>query len=80
MESARKFFRWIQTCLDDKLPPLIEFEESLRNGVVLARLANFVAPKVVREKDIFDLDQSHYKVSLRYLLPLAGLNRRDVYG
>lgn len=44
-------------CLHDELAPTVEIEESMRNGVILARLANFFAPKIVTERKIFDRDE-----------------------
>ena len=39
-------------------PP--ELEESLRNGVYLAKLAHFFAPAVVAARKIFDADLAKY--------------------
>ena len=39
---------------------LVAFEESLRNGVVLARLASVFAPEVVPTEKIFDSDLERY--------------------
>lgn len=57
-------FRWMEACLDEELPPTTELENRLRNGVYLAKLANFFAPKMVSEKRIYDRDQCRYKVNL----------------
>lgn len=57
-------FRWMEACLDEEMPPTTELEERLRNGVHLAKLANFFAPKMVSEKRIYDRDQCRYKVNL----------------
>ena len=54
--------RWIEACIQDDLPPPSQLEEALRNGVILARLAMFFAPDVVKPKMIFDLDQKIYFV------------------
>uniref|UniRef100_A0A8B9HBH1 IQ motif containing GTPase activating protein 1 n=1 Tax=Astyanax mexicanus TaxID=7994 RepID=A0A8B9HBH1_ASTMX len=43
------------------LPPTTELEEGLRNGVYLAKLGNFFAPKVVSVKRIYDREQTRYK-------------------
>uniref|UniRef100_A0A8D0A3G0 IQ motif containing GTPase activating protein 1 n=1 Tax=Sander lucioperca TaxID=283035 RepID=A0A8D0A3G0_SANLU len=42
LEEAK---RWMEACLDEELPPTTELEEGLRNGVYLAKLGNFFAPK-----------------------------------
>lgn len=41
--------RWIEDCLQDEIDPIIKLEESMRNGIVLARLAEWFAPGVVRK-------------------------------
>lgn len=40
-----------------------EFENTLRNGVLLAKLSNAFAREVVPLKRIYDIDQAKYKVS-----------------
>lgn len=47
VESIRQ---WMNACLEEQLPPAIEFEESMRNGVYLARLANYFAPDIAMWK------------------------------
>lgn len=54
--------RWMEACLNEELPSPTELEEALRNGVLLAKLGNCFAPKVVPLKKIYDLDQARYKV------------------
>ena len=54
--------RWMEACIKEELPAPTELEEGLRNGVLLAKLGNFFAPKVVPLKKIYDLDQGRYKV------------------
>ncbi|KAI8924263.1 hypothetical protein BC831DRAFT_501250 [Entophlyctis helioformis] len=39
---------WIEACIEDELPPIDQLEEQMRNGIVLARLAKFFAPEVVK--------------------------------
>lgn len=56
-------FRWMEVCLVEELPPTTELEEGLRNGVYLAKLAKFFAPKMVSEKKIYDVEQTRYKVT-----------------
>lgn len=52
---------WLSECLDEKsIPPPIELEENLRNGVLLARLSNCFAPKIVPVERIFDIEQVYF--------------------
>ncbi|XP_044876439.1 ras GTPase-activating-like protein IQGAP2 isoform X1 [Mauremys mutica] len=60
LEEAK---RWMEVCLAEELPPTTELEEGLRNGVYLAKLAKFFAPKMVSEKRIYDVEQTRYKRS-----------------
>ncbi|XP_055454336.1 ras GTPase-activating-like protein IQGAP2 [Psammomys obesus] len=53
----------MEVCLVEELPPTTELEEGLRNGVYLAKLAKFFAPKMVSEKKIYDMEQTRYKKS-----------------
>lgn len=52
----------MEACLNEELPPTTELEEGLRNGVYLAKLGNFFAPRVVSLKKIYDREQTRYKV------------------
>lgn len=52
----------MEVCLNEELPPTTELEEGLRNGVYLAKLAKFFAPKLVSDKKIYDVEQARYKV------------------
>lgn len=61
----------MEACLNEELPPTTELEEGLRNGVYLAKLANFFAPQTVSLKKIYDREQTRYKVT-RLLLFGAG--------
>lgn len=54
----------MEACLDEELPPTTELEEGLRNGVYLAKLGNFFAPRTVSLKKIYDREQTRYKVEL----------------
>ncbi|XP_040187964.1 ras GTPase-activating-like protein IQGAP3 [Rana temporaria] len=58
LEEAK---RWMESCLNEDLPPPTELEESLRNGVTLAKLGNFFSPELVPLKKIYDIDQLRYK-------------------
>ncbi len=59
LEEAKK---WIETCIREELPGTTECEENLRNGVYLAKLANFFCPEKVPFKRIYDKDQSKYQL------------------
>ena len=48
--------------MKEELPPTTELEESFTNGVTLAKLANFFAPKVVPLRKIYDKDLKRYEV------------------
>ncbi|KAG9292036.1 hypothetical protein G9A89_017935 [Geosiphon pyriformis] len=39
---------WIEACIAEEIDPIAELEESLRNGIVLAKLAKSFDPSVVR--------------------------------
>ena len=47
-------------CVGEELPPVGRLEDSLRNGVHLAKLAAFFAPSIVNERRIFDRDQQKF--------------------
>ncbi len=47
LEEAKN---WMSACIGEQLPPTTQMEEALRNGVYLAKLAHFFAPKVVGKK------------------------------
>ncbi|KAJ0182491.1 hypothetical protein K1T71_001860 [Dendrolimus kikuchii] len=53
---------WMEACLKEKLPQAIEFEESLRNGVYLAKLGHFISPELLPINKIYDIDQKRYKI------------------
>ncbi|KAI9246001.1 hypothetical protein BY458DRAFT_446972 [Sporodiniella umbellata] len=40
---------WIEGCLSQELDSIIELEETMRNGIVLAKLANWFAPGTARK-------------------------------
>ena len=62
--SFCNLYRWIESCIKEKLPPRSELEDALRNGVILCKLGHYYAPDVLPLKKIYDLDQSKYKVRL----------------
>ncbi len=55
--------RWIETCVEEELPPTTELEEALRNGVILCKLGHYYAPDVVPLRKVYDMDESKYRVS-----------------
>lgn len=58
---------WMEACLKEELPPPVELEENLRNGVLLAKLGHRFAPSVVPLKKIYDMEQLRYQVRNRGL-------------
>ncbi|KAF3192881.1 hypothetical protein TWF225_011670 [Orbilia oligospora] len=38
---------WIERCIDEEIPPIIELENYLRNGITLARVTQVFAPELV---------------------------------
>ncbi|KAI8068711.1 hypothetical protein BC940DRAFT_346392 [Gongronella butleri] len=38
---------WIESCLLETIDPITQLEDSMKNGIVLAKLANWIAPGVV---------------------------------
>lgn len=57
---------WMEACIKEKLPHATEFEESLRNGVYLAKLGHFIAPDLLTLHKIYDIDQRRYTVRKYY--------------
>uniref|UniRef100_A0A8P0PJU9 IQ motif containing GTPase activating protein 3 n=1 Tax=Canis lupus familiaris TaxID=9615 RepID=A0A8P0PJU9_CANLF len=60
LEEAK---RWMEACLKEELPSPVELEESLRNGVLLAKLGHCFAPAVVPLKKIYDAEQLRYQAT-----------------
>ncbi|XP_062367708.1 ras GTPase-activating-like protein IQGAP3 isoform X2 [Cinclus cinclus] len=60
LEEAK---RWMEACLGEELPPSTELEETLCNGVLLAKLGHCFAPAVVPVKKIYDPEQTQYKAT-----------------
>ena len=58
LEEAKK---WIEAIVSEELPEVTIFEQNLRNGVLLAKLAAQFAPKIVNDRKIFDFDQSRFE-------------------
>lgn len=61
---------WMEVCLKEELPAPVELEESLRNGVLLAKLGHCFAPSVVPLKKIYDVEQLRYQVGAVGLIRL----------
>lgn len=55
---------WIESCVDEELPPTTELEQALRNGVILCKLGHYCDPEGLPLKKIYDLDESKYRVRL----------------
>ncbi|ELW59861.1 Ras GTPase-activating-like protein IQGAP3 [Tupaia chinensis] len=60
LEEAK---RWMEACLKEELPSPVELEESLRNGVLLAKLGHCFAPSVVPVRKIYDVEQLRYQAT-----------------
>lgn len=39
---------WIEECIDEEIPSVIQLEEALRDGVILAKLTRQFAPELVK--------------------------------
>ena len=59
--STEVICRWMESCLGEEVPPIVELEEQLRNGVILARLARVFAPDLVPR--IFEADKLVFRHS-----------------
>lgn len=64
--------------MEEELPPTMELEEGLRNGVYLAKLAKFFAPNVVSDKKIYDVEQVRYKVKTFSVLSLLKKKKKHL--
>ncbi|XP_026573433.1 ras GTPase-activating-like protein IQGAP3 [Pseudonaja textilis] len=72
LEEAK---RWIEACLKEPLPPPTELEESLRNGVTLAKLAHFFAPDAFPLGKIYDRDQARFQACGLHFRHTDNINR-----
>ncbi|CCJ28711.1 unnamed protein product, partial [Pneumocystis jirovecii] len=45
--EAKEYGLWIESCIGEKIPAILELEESLRDGIILARLVKVFAPDLV---------------------------------
>ncbi|ORX96397.1 hypothetical protein K493DRAFT_350827 [Basidiobolus meristosporus CBS 931.73] len=52
---------WIETCIKEEIPPIDKIEEGLRNGIIIAKLAQAYEPDCV--KRIFDDPKLQYRHS-----------------
>lgn len=53
----------MEAVLGEPLPPATQLEESLRNGVYLARLAHILTPEDVPLNRIYDRELKRYKIA-----------------
>jgi Ras GTPase-activating-like protein IQGAP2/3 len=65
--KTRSFFffadtcRWMESCLNQEIPPIVQLEDRLRDGVILARLARVFAPELVPR--IFEAEKLQFRHS-----------------
>ena len=64
VQTIRRSFnsRWIESVIKEDLPPVLELEDALQNGVYLCKLGMSLLPGDELWKKVYDLDQSKYKV------------------
>lgn len=55
------------------MPKIIELEDDLRNGVLLARIANYFAAELIVLEKIFDLRKVNFKSILTTLFFITNL-------
>ncbi|OZJ04450.1 hypothetical protein BZG36_02813 [Bifiguratus adelaidae] len=65
---------WIESCINEHIPPIVELEESMRNGIVLAKLAKWVAPDVAKKR-IFMGEKLQFRHSDNYHMFFAVLEQ-----
>ena len=53
--------RWMESCLGEEIPPIVQLEDRLRDGVILARLAKVFAPELVPR--IFEAERLQFRHS-----------------
>lgn len=51
----------MESCLGEEIPPIVQLEDRLRNGVILARLAKVFAPELVPR--IFEAEKLQFRHS-----------------
>jgi len=72
--------RWMESCLGEEIPPIVQLEECLRNGVILARLARVFEPDLVPR--IFEAEKLQFRHSdniNRFFRFVAQCGLPDVY-
>lgn len=52
---------WIEACISESIPPITQLDSHLRNGVVLAKLAQHFEPSTVRR--IFEAERLQFRHS-----------------
>jgi hypothetical protein len=67
------FIRWIENCLQETIDPIIKLEDSMRDGVVLAKLASWFAPGIVH-RIIGVILSVGRRSELEHMKDLSGLN------
>lgn len=72
LEEARK---WIESCIEDELPPSTELEEALRTGVILCKLGHWCAPDVLPLRKIYDFDESRFRAKGLHFKHTDNFNR-----
>ncbi|KAJ7307571.1 hypothetical protein JRQ81_009597 [Phrynocephalus forsythii] len=72
LEEAK---RWMEACLKEPLASPTELEESLRNGVILAKLGHFFAPDMCPLGKIYDLDEARFKACGLHFRHTDNINR-----
>ncbi|XP_070586362.1 ras GTPase-activating-like protein IQGAP3 isoform X2 [Erythrolamprus reginae] len=72
LEEAK---RWMESCLKEPLPPPTELEESLRNGVTLAKLGHFFSPEACPLGKIYDLNQARFQACGLHFRHTDNINR-----
>lgn len=50
---------WIEQCIEEEIPSIVQLEEALRDGVILAKLTKAFAPELVRR--IFENPKLQYR-------------------
>ncbi|KAI9306910.1 the calponin-homology domain of Rng2, partial [Cunninghamella echinulata] len=40
---------WIEDCIQEEIPSIFKLEENLRNGIILAKLSNWILPEAAKK-------------------------------
>lgn len=79
LTTLRLYFRWLIHCIGEKaMPKIIELEEDLRNGVLLARIGNYFAAELISLEKIFDLKKVFFIFIVRLNYKFNILFRKDM--